>query len=285
VKAHPRSAFGASPSRGRHQRPGKAGSAVARDFHASRVLFGLLAALGLQAAAQAQPQPQPLFGERELAVPAAPGSVAPWRPTVVAPADPAEGGTLHTPPTGPTLVDWYAAQGRPTVALFFDRRLERLPPGWDGTARLRFGWERSDGRGVETEQLTVGVERKARTPSVRERAPVVLLIEGALQRELQSSRIKLVDPTVAERALAARSRGGDTEFESLRGAASYLLEVELVPVADTVSLVGSFKALRSSDIVATVRQPVEHDLRSPADIDALAKVFVRRLLAVPAEGR
>jgi hypothetical protein len=27
--AHPRSAFGASPSRGRHQRPGKAGSAVA----------------------------------------------------------------------------------------------------------------------------------------------------------------------------------------------------------------------------------------------------------------
>ena len=29
MNAHPRSAFGASPSRGRHQRPGKAGSAVA----------------------------------------------------------------------------------------------------------------------------------------------------------------------------------------------------------------------------------------------------------------
>jgi hypothetical protein len=29
ILAHPRSAFGASPSRGRHQRPGKAGSAVA----------------------------------------------------------------------------------------------------------------------------------------------------------------------------------------------------------------------------------------------------------------
>jgi hypothetical protein len=27
--AHPRSAFGASPSRGRHHRPGQAGSAVA----------------------------------------------------------------------------------------------------------------------------------------------------------------------------------------------------------------------------------------------------------------
>ncbi len=29
--AHPRSAFGASPSRGRHQRHGKAGSAVALE--------------------------------------------------------------------------------------------------------------------------------------------------------------------------------------------------------------------------------------------------------------
>jgi len=29
--AHPRSACGASPSRGRHLRPGKAGSTVARD--------------------------------------------------------------------------------------------------------------------------------------------------------------------------------------------------------------------------------------------------------------
>jgi hypothetical protein len=29
--AHPRSAFGASPSRGRPQRPGKAGSAAALD--------------------------------------------------------------------------------------------------------------------------------------------------------------------------------------------------------------------------------------------------------------
>jgi hypothetical protein len=32
--AHPRSAFGASPSRGRHQRPGEAGSAVAPEWAA-----------------------------------------------------------------------------------------------------------------------------------------------------------------------------------------------------------------------------------------------------------
>ncbi|MDP1936398.1 MAG: hypothetical protein Q8K91_04230 [Hylemonella sp.] len=30
---HPRSAFGATPSRGRYQRPGKAGSAVALGLH------------------------------------------------------------------------------------------------------------------------------------------------------------------------------------------------------------------------------------------------------------
>jgi hypothetical protein len=34
--AHPRNAFGVSPSRGRHQRPGKAGSAVALKQAAER---------------------------------------------------------------------------------------------------------------------------------------------------------------------------------------------------------------------------------------------------------
>ena len=37
--AHPRSAFGASPSRGRHQWPGKAGSTVARGLILSLVAF------------------------------------------------------------------------------------------------------------------------------------------------------------------------------------------------------------------------------------------------------
>jgi hypothetical protein len=35
---HPRSAFGASPSRGRHPRPGKAGSALAPEKEASHAL-------------------------------------------------------------------------------------------------------------------------------------------------------------------------------------------------------------------------------------------------------
>jgi hypothetical protein len=57
VKAHPRSAFGdapsgfaLSPSRGRHQRPGKAGSAVApalaTRFHVLRVARGVVEEMG-----------------------------------------------------------------------------------------------------------------------------------------------------------------------------------------------------------------------------------------------
>jgi hypothetical protein len=41
---HPRSAFGASPSRGRHQRPGKAGSAVALE-DAARIAAAMLSVM------------------------------------------------------------------------------------------------------------------------------------------------------------------------------------------------------------------------------------------------
>jgi len=43
MMAHPRSAFGAPPSRGRHQRPGRAGSAVARAWVASALLVSVSA--------------------------------------------------------------------------------------------------------------------------------------------------------------------------------------------------------------------------------------------------
>lgn len=229
---------------------------------------------------------QILTEERMLPQPVAPGQVAPWRPAAPVAGDPAESGSLHSAPSGPTLADWYAGKGRPALALFFDRRLERLPAGWDGTSRVRFAYERGDGRQTtDVQQLTIGVERKAPTASVRDRSPLVVLIEGALLRELQSARLRLIDPTIAERAMAARNRSADTEFESLRTAARYVLEVELVPVGDTVSLIGNLKALQTSDLIATVRQPVEHDLRNPADVDALAKMFVRRLLGAPAHDR
>jgi hypothetical protein len=238
----------------------------------------LLLLLALAAALPAQAQ---IGGERMLPQPVEPGRVAPWRPASPPAMDPPETGMVREAPTGPTLADWYNSQGRPAVALFFDRRLERLPPGWNGTSRVRFAYEASAGTSQFRDQLTVGVERRTPVASVRSRAPVVVLIEGALLRELQSSRLRLVDPTVAERGLAARDSGGDTEFNSLRNAAGYVLEVEMVPVGDTVSMIGHLKNLRTSELVATVRQPVEHDLRDPSDVDTLARAFVRRLLATP----
>lgn len=248
-----------------------------------RPLLALLACTVLPVALHAQiVEP---FGERQLAVPVAPGSVAPWRGGAPAVGDPGETGTLHVAPTGPTLADWYQAQGRPALVLFFDRRLERMPAGWDGTSRLRIAYEGKDRSNAVNEQLIVGYERKAPTPSVRDRHPLAVLMEGALLRELQSSRVRLVDPTVAERTLTARGRGGDTEFDALNGAAGYMLEVELVPVGASVSLAGSLKSLRTSEIVASVRQPVEQDLRNPAEVDALARQFVRRLLVTPAVAR
>jgi hypothetical protein len=245
-------------------------------------LLTLLACVAASTAARAQIEP---FGERQLAVPAVPGQVAPWRGAAPARSDPPEMGSLYVAPTGPTLADWYAAQGRPAVVLFFERRLERMPAGWDGTSRLRIAYEGADRNNSVREELVVGVEHKAPTASVRNRMPLAVLMESALLRELQSARLKLVDPTVAERTLAARGRGGDTEFDALHGAAGYMLEVELVPVADSVSLVGSLKGLRTSEIVASIREPVEQDLRNPADVDALARKFVRRLLATPAVSR
>ncbi len=41
MKPHPRSAFGTSPSRGRHQRPGQAGSAVTLGFQAAPMPFDM----------------------------------------------------------------------------------------------------------------------------------------------------------------------------------------------------------------------------------------------------
>ena len=249
----------------------------------TRHLLALLACTALPAALHAQiVEP---FGERQLAVPVAPGAVAPYGGTSRPMADPGETGSLHVAPSGPTLADWYAQQGRPALVLFFDRHLERMPAGWDGTSRLRISFEGRSGGSSVNEQTIVGVEHKAPTPSSRNRMPLAVLMESALLRELQSSRMKLVDPAVAERTLTARGRGGDTEFDALHGAAGYMLEVQLVPVADSVSLVGSLKGLRTSEIVAIVRQPVQQDLRNPADIDALARLFVRRLLATPAAER
>lgn len=235
----------------------------------------LVLGLALAAAATgAQAQLRLLDNERMLTQPVEPGVVAPHRPGAAHAGDVGETGSLRqSAPAGSTLNDWYAKQGRPAVALFFDRRMERLPAGWDGTARVLIS--------AGNESVSVGVEHKAARVSLQQRHPVVRLVENALQRELQRMRVKLVDPSVVERALAAKGQGGDTEYDALKGAAGYLLEIELAATGPEVSMIGGLKSL-AGEIVASVRTPVEQDLRDSAAADALARAFVRKLLALPA---
>jgi hypothetical protein len=224
---------------------------------------------------------QTLVPERLLPQPAEPGQVAPWQPSGTAVRDPGETASLHVAPSGPTLQDWYTRQGRPAVVLFFDRRLERVPAGWDGTARLTISREKTAGGQTETDHVVVGVEEKTKTRPLRSRSPVVKLVEQSLTQEMQRARIRMVDPTFAERAHAARAKGGDTEFDSLKGAAGYVLEVELAATGGSVSMLGGLKNVSSGEIVASVRMPVEQDLRDPAATDALARSFIKRLMAHP----
>ncbi len=237
------------------------------------------AALSL-AGAHAHAQPFEL--ERMLPRPVEPGIVAPHQPVAPYAGDVGETGSLHAAaPAGSTLQDWYAKQGRPAVALFFDRRLERLPAGWDGSARLMIASEKHAGGKSETGNLSIALERKAPRASLQQRDPVVRLVEHSLLQELQRVRVKLVDPSVVERALAAKGKGGDTEYDGLKGAAGYLLEIELAATGPEVSMIGGFKSL-SGEIVASVRTPVQSDLRDAAAADALARAFVRKLMATPA---
>jgi hypothetical protein len=168
------------------------------------------------------------------------------------------------------------------MILFFDRRLERLPPGWNGTVRMKIAHESTAAGKTETEQVTLGMERQAPVRSVRQRTPVGQLLENAIAQELHRMRLRLVDPTFAERALASQGKGGDTEFDSIKGAARYVFEVELAATGEAVWMIGELKSVGGGEIVATVRQPVEHDLHDPGDADALARAFVKRLLESPA---
>ncbi len=246
-------------------------------MRAAALSLGALLALA-SAGAQAQ-----LFEtERMLTKPVEPGVVAPHRGAAAHTADVGETGSLHVAPApGSTLQDWYAKQGRPAVALFFDRRLERLPAGWDGTARVMIASEKNAGGKTETENISIALEQKAPRGSLQQRRPVVQLVENSLLRELQRARMRLVDPAVVERALAAKGKGGDTEYDALKGAAGYLLEIELAATGAEVSMIGGLKSM-NGEIVATVRAPVQDDLRDPAAADALARDFIRKLLAAPA---
>lgn len=222
-----------------------------------------------------------LVEDRMLPKPVEPGSVAPMREAPRTAGDPAETDLMAVAAPGlPTLQDWYSQQARPGIVLFFDRRLERLPADWRGTSRLTIARDKKVGATVETENLTLGVEVKASRASVASQSPLAQSIENAIIRELQRTRFKLIDPTLVERGMASKGMGErDTEFSSLQGSADYLLEVGLVSSGGVVSMLGSFKRIRSGEVVATVRAPSEGPFDDASTPDILARAFVKRLLS------
>lgn len=246
----------------------------------SRSQWRSVAALVVAISAAAPSAAQLLTKEKNITVPVETGGVAPWKPAAGAVVDPGETGSLAAPANGRTLADWYVQQGSPSIALLVDRRLERLPADWDGTSRLVIAGERNADGKKQTAAVTIGVEQKARQVLQRDRRPLVKLLEDALVREMQLVRFKLIDPTLTERALSSRGQGGDTEYQSLKGAAGYILELEMTPNGGGVVLIGSLKNLSTGAIVANVRQPVEQDLAG-SGTEVLAKAFVRRLTSSP----
>ena len=88
-------------------------------------LLAALACIAVPAALRAQ-MADP-FGERQLAVPAVPGQVAPWRGAAPAAPDPAETGSLLVAPTGPTLADWSLTKTRVRPSAVWTRRRMMSP--------------------------------------------------------------------------------------------------------------------------------------------------------------
>lgn len=228
----------------------------------------------------AQPTLEPAFGvHEELSKQVAPGNVAQWRFNPQKLNDPTETGSLAQKLPGLRLADWYTRKGSPFVVVYVDRRLERLPSDWNGSARLMIAEEANIDGKMQTSNVTIGLEHRTTLSSVRDRTSLVKLVEDALVRELKTARFKLVDPTIAERALSNRTKGSsDTEYLALKGSAAFILEVELTPSQGIVLMIGSLKNINSGEIVANVRQQVYQDIDG-AGTEVLARAFVNRMLA------
>lgn len=225
-----------------------------------RWLFALLAAACAAASAQHLEAPRALD-----AAPALRGAAA----------DPADTGMLVEPETAGNLRKWYADQRRPGVVLYFERKLEQLPPGWRGASRLHIEDKRLVDGKESSRSVTVGVERNTEVA-----APVpkfVALFQHSLQQEMKRQQFTVLDSAVLQRKLASSTKGGDVEYAALTGAARFVFEVELLCVDGKWELVGSLKDIRSGVLTATVSLPLD-GLDSRAAMDRASRALVQRLL-------
>lgn len=191
-------------------------------------------------------------------------------------ADPGETGLMAAPSDAGSLRKWYAAQRRPGVVLYVERKLEALPPGWRGASRLHIEDKRLVDGKESSRSVTVGVERNTEAG-----APVpqfVALLQQSLQQEMKRQQFTVLDGSVLQRKLSSGGVGGDVEYKSLKGAARLVFEVELLSLNGKVELVGALKDIHSGALVATVSLPVD-SVDSRATMDRMSRLLVARLLA------
>jgi hypothetical protein len=200
-------------------------------------------------------------------------------------ADPAESPMLAQPSTAGTLLEWYAQQKRPPLVVYFDKRLDQLPPGWRGSKRLLIEENTKAGGREENRKLTVGVQHNTQ-PASSARNEFITLFEQSLQQEMRRQQFKVLDSTVLHRRLAAGNKSEDTdlEYESLRKSARFVFEVQLLVLNGQVDLMANLKDIHTGDFAASLRLPVEEVLDSAAAMDVVSRQLVRQLLRQKAPG-
>lgn len=224
-----------------------------------RCLFAALVAVSAVASAQHLEAPRAI-----AAAPAAAGV-----------SDPSDTGVMAAPNEAGSLRKWYAAQRRPGVVLYFERKLEQLPPGWRGATRLHIEDKRLVDGKESSRNLTVGLERN--TEATGPVPQFVSLFQQSLQQEMKRQQLTVLDGSVLQRKLSSSGKGGDVEYASLKGAARFVFEVELLSLDGKCELVGSLKDVHSGALVSTVNVSFD-GLASRADMDRLSRALVARLL-------
>lgn len=227
-----------------------------------RCLFAALMA----AAAVAPASAQHLEAPRSIgAAPAAPAGVS----------DPSDTGVMAAPNEAGGLRQWYAAQRRPGVVLYFERKLEQLPPGWRGASRLHIEDKRLVDGKESSRSVTVGVEHNATADAPT--SQFAALFQQSLQQEMKRQQFTVLDGSVLQRKLSSSGKGGDVEYASLRGAARFVFEVELLSLNGKWELVGTLKDIHSGALVSTVNLPID-GIDARAAMDRASRALVARLL-------
>nr|WP_315398402.1 hypothetical protein [uncultured Duganella sp.] len=209
----------------------------------------------------------------------APRRFDPVHPAPAAALDPAEAPMMAQPSTAGTFAHWYEQQRRPALALYFDKRLDQLPPGWQGATRLLIEQDGKTGQQPERKRLTIGVQHNTEAASAT-RGDFATLFEQSLQQEMRRHSLHLLDAVVLQRQLASAGRveGADLEYISLNKAVRLILEVRLVCLAGGCDLLGTVKDIHSGAMTASARWPVDAALDSGERIDRASRALLLQLM-------